>query len=47
MAFSKVYVPYYKSLPPRDLYDRDGFETDQYSKMLYVESKMDRLIKRH
>jgi len=46
-AFSSVFVPYFQKVPTRELYDRDNFETDQYSKMLYVESKMDRLIKRH
>jgi len=46
-AFSQIFIPHYEKVPPRELYDRDSFETDQYSKMLYVESKMDRLIKRH
>lgn len=45
-AFSKIYVPHFVKVPTRELYDRDNFETDQYSKMLYVESKMDRMIKR-
>jgi hypothetical protein len=45
-AFSKIFVPYFVEVPTRELYDRDNFETDQYSKMLYVESKMDRMIKR-